>query len=577
MRPLLRLSLVLVLAVPSFARAQAPTITGQPQSMTVTTGQRAYFIVYDLSSCGLIRPHWQFNGVYIEDGPTYTGTHTGILYVNNATPAQAGSYRVVISCANGTGTTISSAATLTVNPTGPPSGLAPIIALLAWSGCTSSGCTVWWRGINGSINAKRLTLTPYGGAPIDVTGLTQYSVNPTSTTIYTLTASNAAGTFTQNVVVPVGPSTPVAHCREITSPGNYLVTTSIGTSSLTTPCLNIHDTHDVFVRCNPGAVISGTGAYGSAPTGGAVRFSNVNDFALSGCTLRARQNGTYCTFVNASVGAVSGNVFGSPSASFGQSMQIFTSNYVTLAANTILDAVTADHCTGLALAGNAIANRASYETPANVIVTGGSSNQVLANRIDGGRGIAVGGGVDDGIVPGDESGDLVAYNAIKNCRDAGIEQFGALQNTPMFENSVENANFGISAWYGMSLRGCQIAWNRISSMPTGGPVHPVGFSFHYVNLPGRFNAYFENNTFSNNTVVNSAYANPSEFLNTGYVLPPSAWVIRNNRFSGNDFGSGVAAPIFFSNPYMPGVATDGGGNVCTNPVPYPPGYPLNCR
>ena len=574
----LLIGLFVVLAAPSLARAQAPTITGQPQSMTVTTGQRAYFIVYDISSCGLILPHWQFNGVYIEDGPTYTGTHTGVLYVNNATPTQAGSYRVVIPCANGTGTTISNAATLTVNSTGTPSGLAPIIALLAWSGCTSTGCTIWWRGINGAINAKKLTLTPYGGASIDVTGLTQYSVNPTSTTVYTLTASNAAGTFAQNVVVPVGPSTSVAHCREITSPGNYLVTTSIGTSSLTTPCLNVHDTHNVFIRSNPGVVISGTGGwYGSGTTGGAIRFSNVNDFALNGCTLLARQNGNYCTFVNASVGAVSGNIFGSPSTTFGQSMQLFTSNYITFAANTVFDAVTADHCTGLAFTGNTIANRASYETPGNVVVVSGSGNQILGNRIDGGRGIAVGGGVDDGIVPSDESGDLIAYNAIRNCRDAGIEQFGALQNTLMYENSVANSNFGISAWYGLSLRGCQIEGNRIISMPTGGPVHPVGFSFRYVSLPGRSSAYFENNTFRKNTVVNSAYANPSEFLNNGYVLPPSAWVIRNNRFSGNDFGSGVAAPIFFSNPYMPGVATDDGGNSCTHPVPYPPGYPLNCR
>ena len=81
---------------------------------------------------------------------------------------------------------------------------------------------------------------------------------------------------------------------------------------------------------------------------------------------------------------------------------------------------------------------------------------------------------------------------------------------------------------------------------------------------------------SYNIVVNSVGSLPSEFLDSGYVLPISHWTIRDNVFVGNDFGAGVDAPKF-ANPYMPGVATDGGGNKCAHPVPYPAGYPLVCH
>jgi len=564
---------LLVALIPIKGQAAPPTITGQPRPITVVAGQPAYFIVTDATTCGLILPHWQYNGVNIEDGPTYTGSHTGILHVTSATAAQAGSYRVIISCANGGGATVSNTASLTVSPDGTPTGSAPFISRLGWSGCGAEGCAIWWDGQNGKpINATRLTLTPWGGTPVDVTGLTHRLVRPASSTIFTLTASNAAGTFAQNVAVLVGTVTSVSDCRDISSPGNYVVVNSLSTTSTTVPCLNVHDTNNVFIRSVPGAVISAPGGPETGPRGGAMTFTNVSNFAVNGCTMQAQTPGACFTLVNASGGALSGNTVGRQGTGLGESVQLHSSDYITLAFNTIADEVAAKSCSGIAITNNTIVNRTPFERAQNVYLWHSSGNQVCNNSIDGGRG-ATRPGVDDGIFLEDESGDLIAVNGIKNCADAGIEAgYAPIRNETISENIIQNSNFGISAWYGLSLAGCTISRNWIGAMPSRG----VGFSFHYVPFLTQSTAFFQDNVFSHNTVVNAIGARPSEFLNTGYVLGASHWTIRNNVFIGNDFGAGVTAPIFFF-PYMPGVATDGGGNMCTHPVPYPPGYPLDCR
>src|SRR5262245_54729269 len=128
----------------SAAVGNGPTITGQPQSMMVNAGQSAYFFVTDTSNCGLIHNQWQFNGVNLSDGGGISGSQTGILQLSGVTAAQAGSYRIVLTCANGTGYTISQAATLTVNQPSYPTGLPPFITNLGWSGCSGSACTIWW-------------------------------------------------------------------------------------------------------------------------------------------------------------------------------------------------------------------------------------------------------------------------------------------------------------------------------------------------------------------------------------------------------------------------------------------------
>src|SRR6476620_4913134 len=93
------------------SEAAAPVIRAQPQAAAVTTGQQVQFTVAYASSCGAVREQWQLLGVNVSNGTTYSGTTTDTLTVN-ATATQAGSYRVVLTCRDGSGGTISNAANL---------------------------------------------------------------------------------------------------------------------------------------------------------------------------------------------------------------------------------------------------------------------------------------------------------------------------------------------------------------------------------------------------------------------------------------------------------------------------------
>ena len=83
----------------------SPTITSQPQSLTVNTGSTATFTV---SATGKPTPtyQWQF------DGTTITGETNTSLVINNVQYTNTGSYNVVVSNENGTVT--SNTATLNV-------------------------------------------------------------------------------------------------------------------------------------------------------------------------------------------------------------------------------------------------------------------------------------------------------------------------------------------------------------------------------------------------------------------------------------------------------------------------------
>ena len=83
----------------------SPTITSQPQSLTVNTGSTATFTV---SATGKPTPtyQWQF------DGTTITGETNTSLVINNVQYSNTGSYNVVVSNENGTVT--SNTATLNV-------------------------------------------------------------------------------------------------------------------------------------------------------------------------------------------------------------------------------------------------------------------------------------------------------------------------------------------------------------------------------------------------------------------------------------------------------------------------------
>ncbi|MGA2174129.1 MAG: immunoglobulin domain-containing protein [Verrucomicrobiota bacterium] len=95
--------------------AAAPTITSQPASQLVAPGGSA---VFDVTALASPPPgyQWQFNGTNLSDTGGITGSATSALTVANASPANAGTYTVVIS--NAYGTAISAPALLSLPPPG---------------------------------------------------------------------------------------------------------------------------------------------------------------------------------------------------------------------------------------------------------------------------------------------------------------------------------------------------------------------------------------------------------------------------------------------------------------------------
>lgn len=575
-----------VLLLTGTSQAAAPVITGQPQSATVTTGQQANFIVYDSSSCGLIQLQWRFNGVNIQDGSVYSGTRTGILTVN-ATAAQAGSYQVVISCADGEGTTISNSANLTVNATATVSTLPPMINNLGFSGCSGSNCTIWWNGTQGAINATKLTLTPMGGTPVDVTGMTQATVSPASSTIYTLSASNSAGTYTQNIFVPVGGYTAtISSCGAITAPGHYLVTSSISSSSTTTPCLDVKNTNNVFIDCASGVTITGVGGQGISPsvpsTSGAISFTNVNGFAIRSCkaVMSAQGSGWYlATFANSNLGSVFNSTFGSPTLNGRQELQTYQSNYITFTSDTIYSAAALhDNSAGSSFAGCTITNVNTTKgyTPANIFgFSGVTGIQVINSTLSGGA-TAPGVGADDGVVT-DGINDLYAYNTMKNYWDSAIEFTTQAARLTIYENLLQNAGFApFNLNRQGALRDSIVSWNNIdmtANFPPAGGAQNHGIYFS--SAPNGTTLYFQNNTFDHNFITNGVNSGGSLLVTSS---GPGGWVVGGNVFSNNNFNynnfAGIPAPAF-ATPYLPNIVTDGGGNVCAHPNPA--GYPLVCH
>jgi hypothetical protein len=95
----------------------APTISTQPGSLNVSTGNDAAFAIAARGTEALSY-QWQYNGAAI------AGANSPVLRLAAVTAGQAGDYRVVVS--NAAGTVTSAAATLTVSA-GAPSSVAPTI------------------------------------------------------------------------------------------------------------------------------------------------------------------------------------------------------------------------------------------------------------------------------------------------------------------------------------------------------------------------------------------------------------------------------------------------------------------
>lgn len=116
-----------------YVASAAPVFTLQPQSQSVTEGDTVLFVA---AATGSPAPafQWQWHGTNL---PGATG---GSLTLNGVTTNQSGPYRVVAT--NSAGTTLSSLATLTVNPALPGSATSNTVALLTYN-VKGNGATNW--------------------------------------------------------------------------------------------------------------------------------------------------------------------------------------------------------------------------------------------------------------------------------------------------------------------------------------------------------------------------------------------------------------------------------------------------
>jgi uncharacterized repeat protein (TIGR03803 family) len=89
----------------------APQITTQPASQTSVSGASAAFYVTVFGAPQLFY-QWQENGANLTDGNNVSGSAARVLTLNNITPAQAGTYSVIVS--NALGSMTSSGALLTL-------------------------------------------------------------------------------------------------------------------------------------------------------------------------------------------------------------------------------------------------------------------------------------------------------------------------------------------------------------------------------------------------------------------------------------------------------------------------------
>jgi hypothetical protein len=146
----------------------APTITNQPQSLTVTNGSPALFTVVAGGTAPLAY-QWLKGGTNLTDGGNVSGSSTYALALSTTTAGDAGDYTVVITNAYGSAT--SSVATLTV--------VVPVLAPSFQSVTLGNGSVnfVWSATPGGTYQLQySLDLTPGSwtsiGPPVTASGTT---------------------------------------------------------------------------------------------------------------------------------------------------------------------------------------------------------------------------------------------------------------------------------------------------------------------------------------------------------------------------------------------------------------------
>jgi hypothetical protein len=177
-----------------------------------------------------------------------------------------------------------------------------------------------------------------------------------------------------------------------------------------------------------------------------------------------------------------------------------------------------------------------------------------------------------------------------------VELSGTIGQISVSSNEVTRAGFcGIGGWYYLSLERSTISDNHVEqtgellAFNRDGGLRAAS-SDPMTLRPADTAVLFRDNVFERNK-----YSNPTGYSYWGllessdipvydsldYVdyppgdrIPqPSDYLISNNKLTANDFGVDRPAPNFGTNPIVPGMIVDGGGNRCAQPKS---AYPLSC-
>ena len=178
--------------------AAAPSITTQPQPVTVTAGASASFSVVAGGTAPLAY-QWQKGGVAI------TGATAATFSIASAQATDAGNYAVVVS--NGTGSVTSAAAALTVNA-GNSNNPPPVISVNPLSQSVATGRSVSFSVTAAGTNTYQWQVSTDGGSTWStVTDNSSYSGSGTARLTITNAGSTMNGYLYRATVTNTGGST----------------------------------------------------------------------------------------------------------------------------------------------------------------------------------------------------------------------------------------------------------------------------------------------------------------------------------------------------------------------------------
>jgi chitodextrinase len=429
--------------------------------------------------------------------------------------------------------------------------------VLAASNLSASQVTLTWKP---SSDASKLTgyYVYRNGVKVRTAAKSAVSITDTglsSGTTYTYQVAGyynrtylTATTNALNVTTPQAVK-PVTACTTITTPGTYSLSNDIATTT-STPCLRVHDTADVIFNCNNYNIRSNHTMV--------VSVVSVTNFTLTNCNITSQgaiPSNSYvigAEFMYTTNNTIQSNVFSG-------SMVVISgfNNGLRVNNNAFINASYEQIESSYSYIGNNYMTWDNHAGAGLIVLTRGSFNTVELNTLDG-KGGGTNGidqyGYDNAISLSYQDSATIHNNTITNVFGCSIETIGMTTNTTISDNKISHAtNCGIGGWHILGWRNNLVSGNTVDYS------NNLFWFFREGELrPEEPYVYFDNNTFTGNTITNLT-SDISAWINLNNSAVPAASVIAaNNVFAGNNFGTTGMAPYLKPESAI----VDGGGNIC---------------